>query len=455
MRILVAVFALLVGPFVLADDWPQFRGADRSGVSKEKGLLPAWPKGGPQLVWTFNQAGMGQSSVAVVKGVVYTLGTDMTIRPKKLDKDKNETQEKDREEFIIAIDENTGMQLWTVKLGPTFAEKGNIYGNGPRGTPTIDGSLLFALSSTSDLVCVDISGKVGKEVWRKNLVKDFNGRLMTEWGFSESPLVDGDRLIVTPGGKDGTLAALDKKTGKLLWRSKDWTDNAPYSSVVVAEINGVRQYIQCGYDGKEGDGHLVGVDAEKGNKLWSATLFKDFRTFFAIASPPIVVGNQVYASCGGSDGGSCHLFEIDKKGKATEKFTKGNLKKFKNSYGGVVLIDNHIYGHTDKASWGCQSLKDDGATEINRNILKCDSGGITAADGKLYLFTDDGEVGLMDADPKMSKLVSKFTLPQRSAFRVAVGAVGAQSKTWTIPVIANGHLYLRDHELIFKYKLSK
>jgi outer membrane protein assembly factor BamB len=453
MRILVAVFGLLVGSIVLADDWPQFRGADRSGISKEKGLLKAWPKGGPTLAWTFKQAGMGHSSVAVVKGVVYTLGTDMTIRPKKLDKDGNEIQERDREEFIIAIDEEKGTQLWTVKLGPTHSFKGNIWGNGPRSTPTINGNLLYALSSIGELVCVDVTQK-GKEVWRKNLAKDFSGQMMTEWGFSESPLVDGDRLLVTPGGRDGTVAALDKKTGDLLWRSKDWTDKAPYSSVIAADINGVRQFIQTGFDSKNSDGHLVGVDATNGNKLWSATLFKGAE-FLGIASTPIVVGNQVYASCGGTPGGTCHLFEIDKKNNVTEKFAKGNLKKFKNAYGGVVLIDGHIYGHTEASSWGCQSL-DKGAIEwTEREALSCGSGAITAAEGKLYLYSDDGEVGLMDATPNGPNLLSRLTLAERSKLREAVGAVGSASKTWAIPVIANGHLYLRDHELIFKYKITK
>jgi outer membrane protein assembly factor BamB len=440
MRILVAVFALLVGSVVLADDWPQFRGADRSGISKEKGLLPVWPKGGPPLAWTFKQTGMGHSSFAVVKGVVYTLGTDMNI-------DK-------REEYIFAIDESKGELLWKHKLGPTLTIKGgNTWGDGPRSTPTIDGSLLYALSSIGELVCVDIADK-GKEIWRKNLVKEFRGQMMTEWGYSESPLVDGDRLVITPGGKDGTLAALDKKTGNLLWRSKTWTDKAPYSSIVAADINGTRQYIQAGFDRKNNDGNLVAVEAATGNKLWSARLFEN-EEFLAIGSTPIVIGNQIYVSCGGSPGGNSHLFEIDKKNKVTEKFARGNLKKFKNAYGGVVLIDGHIYGHTEKSAWGCQNLADGAIAWTNRDALSCDSGAITAAEGKLYLYSDDGEVGLMDADPKASNLVGSFTLPQRSKLRQDVGAAGSASKTWAIPVIANGNLYLRDHELIFKYKITK
>jgi outer membrane protein assembly factor BamB len=433
---LVAVFGVLVGSFVLADDWPQFRGSDRSGISKEKGLLPAWPKDGPKLAWTFKQAGMGHSGVAVAKGVVYTLGTDM----------KNA-----KDDFIIAIDEKTGEQLWTVKLGPTMFFKGNIWGNGPRSIPAIDGNLLFALSSTGDLVCVDIAEK-GKEVWRKNLVKDFNGELMTEYGFSESPLVDGDHLIVTPGGKDGTLAALDKKTGKVVWRSTEWTDLAPYSSVVAAEINGVKQYVQTGYVDEKIGGFIAGVDAKTGKLLWRESIFKHY--LYALASTQIVTGNQVYVSYGGN-GGGCHLFAIGKNNSVTEKFSKANLKKFANPYGGVVLIDGHIYGHNEKRGWACQSLGAGKEVWLERNDLSCSSGAITAADGNLYLFTDAGEVGLVKADPTEFKLISSFKLPQQAAFRLKVGTVGSSSKPWAHPVIANGHLYLRDHELIFRYKITK
>ena len=253
---LALAVGLMAGSFVRADDWPQFRGPDRTGVSKEKGLLKEWPKEGPKLVWTFKTAGVGHSSCAVVNGVLYTLGTDMAFK----------------EERIIAIDAKTGMQLWTAKIGPVFTFKGNIWGDGPRSTPTVDGNLLFALSGSGELVCVDITNK-GKEVWRKSFAKDFNGEMMTEWGFSESPLVDGDLLICTPGGKDGTLAALDKKTGKLVWQTKDWTQKATYGSPIVADIQGVRQYIQTGYASGVKDGSVSGVDTKTGKVLWQKPFF--------------------------------------------------------------------------------------------------------------------------------------------------------------------------------------
>ena len=193
----------------------------------------------------------------------------------------------------------------------------------------------------------------------------------------------------------------------------------------------MRQYIQAGYD-RNNNGNLVGIEAKTGNKLWSASLFKDFE-FLAIATTPVVIGNRVYASCGGSDGGGCHLFEIDKSNKAVEKFPRRNFRKFKNAYGGVVRIDGYIFGHTELSSWGCQNLDSGDIAWTNRNDLPCSSGAITAAEGKLYLYTDDGEVGLMNANPKESKLLSRFNLPRRSTFREAVGAVGSTARPGQSP----------------------
>ena len=282
-QVAVALCAMLAVSVVRADDWPQFRGPERTGVSKETGLLKAWPKEGLKPAWTFRNAGLGFSSVAVANGVVYTLGTDKDLK----------------NDVIIAIDEKTGNELWTATVAPRFTfyapdgKPANPWGDGPRSTPTIDGNHLYALGGYGDLVCVDIGNK-GKEVWRTHLVKDLNGEMMTKWGYSESPLVDGDMLICTPGGKDGTLAALDKKTGKPVWRSKDWTQLAPYSSVVAADIHGVRQYIQTGYTGGNDGGNVSGVDAKTGKLLWSKKYFTG--DSYVIGPTPIVHGNRTSTS---------------------------------------------------------------------------------------------------------------------------------------------------------------
>jgi outer membrane protein assembly factor BamB len=443
-RFVLALCAVLTGSVVCADDWPQFRGPDRNGISKEKGLLKAWPKGGPPLVWTFKDAGLGFSSVAVAKGVVYTLGADMKFQ----------------DEYAIALDEKTGSELWRAKIGPlyTVLEKNkegvlvnvNAYGDGPRATPTIDGNLLFALGGKGQLVCLDVTQK-GKEVWRKHLIDDLGGVIMDKYGFSEAPLVDGDRVICTPGGPKGMLAALDKKTGTVVWRSTDWTDKAPFSSIIPAEIHGVRQYIQTGYDAAgNGRGVIAGVDAKNGKLLWSTTNFTGSNQ--GIGTSAVVAGNLVYITAG--DGAGCGLFEIDAKQKAMKnKYSKTVSKKVRNAHGGVVLVDGYIYGHSEREMWICQNYQTGKIEWDEKESLPGASGSLVAADGKLYLYSDNGEVGLADADPTKFNLVSSFTIPIRSTIPMTRTS-SRSARTWAHPVIANGILYVRDTEYIFAFKIA-
>lgn len=439
MKILAraAVCVLLAAAVVRADDWPQFRGPDRTGVSREKGLLKAWPKGGPKLAWTFKDAGLGFSTVSVAKGVVYTLGTDMKFT----------------DEYVIALDEKSGKELWRAKIGPIFTFKTNQYGDGPRSAPTIDGNLLYALGGQGILVCVDVSTQ--KEVWRKDLVADLGGKMMEaakeHWGFSESPVVDGGLVFCTPGGPKGTVAAFDKTTGKLVWRNTEITHNAPYTTGIIADLHGARQFIQTTYNNTSGKetGHISGFDVKTGKILWTMGLFKG--TSYALASTPIVTGNKVYVTTGYGHG--CHFFEIDKEQKATELFSKANQKKVKNHHGGVVQIGDHIYGHSDTKMWVCQDLTSGALAWDERLELSCVSGGITAADGMLYLYTDAGEVGLVPASPEGFKLVSSFTIPVKSKIP-GERPTSQKSQIWAHPVIANGRLYLRDHEYLFAYEIK-
>ncbi len=416
-----------------ADDWPQFRGPNRTGVSAEKGLLPTWPKEGPKLLWKKSDAGLGFSSFAVVQGKLYTLGTD----------------EKFADEVVLAYDAKSGDKLWSAKIGPLFTFAGNSWGDGPRSTPTVDGKLLYALGGQGDLVCIDISQN-GKEVWRKNLIKDFDGVMMTEWGYSESPVIDGDLVLVTPGGDKGTFVALDKATGAVKWRTTELTDAAPYSTGVMAEINGARQFIQnSSVTGNKG-GTLSGVDAKTGKLLWSQPTFK--QSSYAIAPSPVVDGNKVYITTG--YGGGSHLFEISKDQKAKDLFPKAAQKKIKNTHGGVVRIGGHIYGHTEPGAWFCQDLATGKDKWLERDAFQTQSGSVTSADGLLYLLTDAGEVGLAKASPKEFDLVSSFKLPDASKFP-ADRKTSKDAKVWAHPVIADGVLYLRDSELLFAYDIRK
>src|SRR3954451_24271065 len=202
-----------------ADDWPQFRGPNRDDVSRETGLLKQWPAEGPKRVWLFDKAGNGYSGFAVVAGRLYTIGV------------------RDGQENLLALDANTGKELWHTGLGKVLA---NGWGDGPRSSPTVDGERVYALSGPGNLVCAD--AKTGKQIWNKELTS--LGGKTPGWGFTESPLVDGNQVVCTPGGPQGTMAALDKTTGKVLWQSKEWTEGAQYSSIVKGEINKQPTYVQ-------------------------------------------------------------------------------------------------------------------------------------------------------------------------------------------------------------------
>src|SRR5262245_35110146 len=222
-----------------AADWPQWQGPNRDNVSPEKGLLKEWPRGGPPLAWTFKDGGAGYSSSAVVGHRLCTMGA------------------RGEDEYLLALDAKSGKELWKLKVGSSFTFRGNQWGAGPRSTPAVAGDHVYALGGFGDLVCADTGGK---EVWRKSMAKDLQGEVnpigggpeKLGWGNCWSPLVDGDRLICFPGGPKGAVAALDRKTGNLVWRSEKLTHQASYSSPVVAEVDGVRQYVVLFNEGMAG-----------------------------------------------------------------------------------------------------------------------------------------------------------------------------------------------------------
>jgi outer membrane protein assembly factor BamB len=431
--LLPAVSLSVWAAFVSAADWPQFRGPDRSGVSKETGLLKEWPEKGPKLVWTYRDAGIGFSSMAIADGRVYTLGT------------------RGEDEIVIALDENSGKELWTAKIGPIFTFKANQWGDGPRSTPTVDGNLLFALGGQGELVCVDIKNN-GKEVWRKNLLKDLKGEMMSEWGYSESPTVDGELLICTPGGPDGTVAALDKKSGAVKWRSTGLTKKAPYTTVTVAEIHGVRQYIQLSAESDKNDGFMSGIAAKDGKVLWTTPLFKGF-VYSLSSSPPIAVGNTVYVAYRSEELSNCHLYSISPDFQVKDTYDEKAQTFMKNNHGGVVLVGSKVYGYSDGKGWVCQDLKSGKVLWSEKEALEGGSGSIISAAGQLYLFSDQGEAVLLEANPKEWTENGRFTLPERSKLK-GKRPTSRSSGTWSHPALANGRLYLRDHEFVFCYDIG-
>jgi outer membrane protein assembly factor BamB len=398
----------------LAADWPQWRGPDRNDVSKETGLLKAWPKEGPKLLWTYEDTGAGYSGPSIVGDRLFILGAS------------------DKADFVCAVDVKNGTKLWASDYAPPFSQD---KGNGPRGSPTVDGDMLYAIGGQGDVVCVATAD--GKLLWQKNLRKDLGGDMMSGWGYSESPLVDGDKVICTPGGKQGTLAALDKKTGEVVWRSKDVTDKAGYSSIIAVEVGGIRQYVQ-----QTGQG-VVGVAARDGKLLWRQAK-PEFRT--AIIPTPIFHDNLVYVTDGYGIG--CDQFKLtpDEGGgvKAERSYDKSVLKTVENKHGGVVLVGDHIYGWTDAGNrWVCQDFKTGKVVWESKELGR---GSITCADGHLYCYSEsDGTAVLIDASPEGWKEHGRFKIPRTKK----------PGSIWTHPVVANGRLYLRDQNLLYCYDVKE
>jgi outer membrane protein assembly factor BamB len=388
-----------------AADWPQWRGPKRDGQSAETGLRREWPPEGPPLAWKTNGLGAGYSSVSVAAGKIYTMG------------DRSDSS------FVHAISV-AGKPLWSAKVGKPGGGGGYP---GPRCTPTVDGDRIFALGQHGDLVCVE--AETGKEVWRKNLSKDFGGEV-GGWGYSESPLVDGEQLICTPGGRQGTLLALNKRTGVKTWQSYQWTDPAEYASVIAAEIGGKRQYVQL-------TGESVGgVAAENGKSLWRASR----KGSTAIIPTPIVRNDLVFVTSGYGVG--CNLFRVTPSGagfKAEEVYANKNMV---NHHGGVVLVGEHLYGYSDGKGWVCMKFENGEMVWSDKALGK---GSISYADGHLYLRSEGsrGTVVLIEATPERWREKGRFDQPERS-----------DKEAWPHPVIANGKLYLRDQDKLFCYDLS-
>jgi outer membrane protein assembly factor BamB len=426
-----ALLGLLLPALAAADDWPQWRGPARDDVSKETGLLKQWPAGGPKLLWTAESCGFGYSGPAVVGDRLYCLGA----RPGE------------GEQFTVyafALDVTTGKPVWTHDLGTYREGNGASYltgwGGGPRGTPTVDGVSLYALDPIGNLACLETA--TGKEHWRKNLVTDLRGDI-PQWGYSESPLVDGEKLIITPGGGQGTMAALNKATGEVVWRSKTLTDPAAYSSAVVGNAGGVRQYVQLT------DRGIAGIAAGDGKQLWYYSKQGVFAT--AVIPTPIVSGEHVYATAGYSAG--CDLLKLtpDGAGGFRPEAVYSN-KVMVNQHGGVLLYKDHVYGFSDRKGWVCQNLLTGKAVweeKTDRAERGLGKGSLTCADGQLYCYGEaKGTLVRVEASPAGWKETGRFTIPRETKLPRRDGLI------WTHPVVANGKLYLRDQDLLFCFDLK-
>jgi len=405
MKLPILLLALSVPAF--AADWPQWRGPNRDDISTETGLLKQWPADGPKRVWLFDKAGQGYSGFSVAGGKLFTLGT------------------RDGKEILLALDSNTGKELWAAPIGDIL---GNGWGDGPRGTPTVDADRVYAISGKGNLVCADASS--GKVKWTKSM-QDLGGKT-PGWGYTESPLVDGKLVIATPGGDKGTVAAFDKMTGAVAWQSADITEGAQYSSIMPATIGGKKQYVQLVMQ------TLFAVDPATGKLLWRSP----WSGKTAVIPTPIIKGDEVFISSGYGVG--CKKVKVGG-AEATDVFMNKDLE---NHHGGVVLVGDHLYGHSNKGGWTCMAFSDGTVKWAEKGAVG--KGAVSCADGMLYCLDEKkGTVALVEASPNGWSEKGRFTLEPQATDRNPKGAI------WVHPVIANGKLYLRDQNFIYCYDVKK
>ncbi len=405
-----------------AADWPQWRGPKRDALCTETGLLKEWPKDGPPLLWTANGLGTGYSSVSIVGTTLYTMGD--------LQKDGAKLQ------YIIAIDLGTQKPLWTAKVGPPHSD-------GPRCQPTADGALVYAIGTSGDVVCVEAA--TGKEVWHKHLQKDLGGGGNPGWAFSESPLIDGDHLICTPGGLDAALAALDKKTGDTVWKAplpasaRRGSVHAEYSSPVVAEVGGVRQYLTLLFSAG-----LVSVAAKDGKFLWN---YPRIANGTANIPTAIVAGDEVFTSTAYNTGAALLKLTPTEDGgtKATEVYFL-DAKTFQNHHGGCVKVGDYIYGGSGHSAGAptCIEWKT-GKIMWQEKQPGGGSAAVLYADGNLIFRYQDRQVALVEATPDGYRQKGLFVPPARP---------GTGGNSWAHPVIADGKLYLRHGDVLYCYDVK-
>lgn len=388
-------------------DWPRFNGANQDNISTETGLLQEWPSEGPNLLWTAKGLGAGYSGLSIVKGTIYTLTN------------------KAAGECMVALDAGTGEKIWCTAFGPATNPS---VGPGPRSTPTVDGELAYGLGADGLLVAIETS--TGKVKWKKNILEVFEGGNIT-WGICESVLVDGEKLICTPGGTKGTIVALNKRTGETIWTCvAPEKDPAGYASAIVAELAGIRQYVQ--FTGKG----TIGVSTE-GKFLWRNDSSANGT---ANCSSPLVSGDYVFSASNYGTGGA--LVKITPKENGLEATLVYHTKDMKSHHGDMVIKDGLIFGSDDPGVLTCLDLVTGKKMWQNRSVGK---GSLTYADGMLILRGEDESVALVKAHGNKYEELGRFIQSDRS-----------DKNAWTHPVVAaDGRLFLRDQDILHSYNIKR
>jgi hypothetical protein len=387
----------------LAADWPRWRGPDNTGKSAETGLMKQWPEDGPALIWKATGIGTGFSSTCVAGGSLYTTGSI-------------------GDETIVTALGLDGKIRWQAKNGAAWKKSSP----GSRSTPTVEGDRLYTINPHGDVVCLKTTD--GSQVWGLSLKEKFGGRNIT-WGLAESLLIDGDNVIVSPGGPAAALAALNKATGETVWVCKGKGDKPSYSSAVIFECGGIRQICQMTAVG------VIGVDAKTGALLWS----HPHKTSWDANIPdPIYHDGQVFIDSGYGSGGAMLMLAVE--GGKVSASVVWKTKALDNHHGGIILHDGYLYGSTHKGKWVCLEWT------TGKTMYSADGvgkGSVTFAEGMLYTYSEKGKMGIVKATPDAHEVVSQFRVPK-----------GGGGPHWAHPVVAGGRLYLRHADALFAYDIK-
>ena len=391
-----------------ADDWLQWRGPDRAGISTETGLLDEWPPEGPEVNWQIETLGHGYGTVVVEGDAIYVQGT------------------RDGQSAVFRLRAGDGGEVWNRKLGPLYDHPDR--GDGPRSVPTIHGDSLFVLNGMGEVA--RIAKDSGEVIWQFNMLERF-GSPNTRWGISESPLVVRDRVFVMPGGRDGAIAALSAADGSTIWRSSELGDVASYSSLILREIGGAE--VLLGFTGEAG----VGVRADDGKLLWR---YERPSTQNAInITTPVLEDNLVFYTASYGVGGGALAITPEGEGGSFRSEEAYFGTRLQNHHGGVVAHEGTLYSFFGPAL----TAVDAKTGEVHWRDRSVGKGSLVMADGKLFMLSERNKVGLAVATPEGYEERGRFEIEKRGG------------PTWAHPVVANGAFYIRDQAFLTSYDVAK
>jgi outer membrane protein assembly factor BamB len=400
---ILALLPLTVGNTAPDNEWPQWRGPFRNGLSSETGLAKQWPASGPAVTWAVANLGEGYGSISIKGDRIYVQGTSGAASA------------------VFCLNRADGKAIWSTSLGPMLKES---KGNGPRGTPTVDGDRVYVLTENGDLACLRTGD--GSAIWRKNILKEYGGE-NPGWLISESPLVDGNRLVVSPGGRGAGMVALDKLTGTEIWRTRELSDTTGYASSIVADVGGVRTIMN--FTARA----AVGVRANDGKLMWN---YERVANRTANCTTPVYADNKVFfSSAYGTGGVLLNLIPQNGEVKAQEGYF---TREMMNHHGGMVLVNGYLYGFSNSILT-CLEFNTGKVMWQHRSVGK---GSLTYADGMLYLLGEKQLVGLAEANPKAYVEKGRFPIQD----------LGWES--WAHPVVAGGKLYIRNQNTLTCYDVK-